>query len=92
RAFQKCSRLRRSPPGNAAKASAASAPSGTAEGDNSCTPLAKRNRDSPSPPGTEQPTKRHRAPQPQLVEMGVILEDLLTKVNEQKVRSINQGM
>ncbi|KAH8338758.1 hypothetical protein KR059_012093, partial [Drosophila kikkawai] len=58
----------------------------------SCTPLAKRNRDSPSPTGPEHPTKRLRAPQPQLVEMGTILEDLLMKVNEQKVRSINQGM
>ncbi|KAH8274910.1 hypothetical protein KR026_000091, partial [Drosophila bipectinata] len=52
----------------------------------------KRHRDEQSPPGNSQPGKKSKMPLTPIDEMGAILEDLLAKVNDQKVRSINQAM
>ncbi|KAH8346020.1 hypothetical protein KR067_007220, partial [Drosophila pandora] len=52
----------------------------------------KRHRDQLSPPCSSQPEKKTKTPQTPIVEMGAILDDLLAKVNDHKVRSINQTM
>ncbi|KAH8295519.1 hypothetical protein KR054_000629, partial [Drosophila jambulina] len=52
----------------------------------------KRTRDSPSPTGLAHPIKRVKATAPLIEEMGTILDDLVTKVNEQKTRSGFQAM
>ncbi|XP_044574127.1 uncharacterized protein LOC123258324 [Drosophila ananassae] len=52
----------------------------------------KRYREPNSPPSSSQPEKKLKTPLSPIDEMGAILLDLLAKVNEQRVRSINQGM
>ncbi|XP_070142197.1 uncharacterized protein [Drosophila kikkawai] len=94
-AFQKRSKLQRTPPSGGPTATGQDpervlVPIGRET--SSSTPPSKRVRDSPSPPVAAHPRKKIKAPKPQIKEMGLILDDLLAKVNEQKVRSINQSM
>uniref|UniRef100_B3P253 GG12089 n=1 Tax=Drosophila erecta TaxID=7220 RepID=B3P253_DROER len=52
----------------------------------------KRPLELTSPPTRVQPAKRIKTPQLEIAEMGAILDDLLTKVNHNGVRSINLAM
>ncbi|KAH8284308.1 hypothetical protein KR054_009321, partial [Drosophila jambulina] len=94
-AFQIGSKLQRTPPGGgpptpALELKIARNPAGCETDPGTATP--KRTRDSPSPTGSAHPIKRVKATAPLIEEMGDILADLPTKVNEQKTRSSFQAM